>query len=657
MIGLVYQTPDCLQKFQEKKTRCLITRVTKCVILILLLVSIPSLFSLLMWHLIFLVFPPVIPNQTIILGTTSIEDEDARGERSGPQVSRPPFQQARTFDDADLQRNGRVGEGVSPDSYGRGYYTVGRPSNLAYQSRSKSLHASPTAPSLPADIQAKGRAHASGPGGPFWSEEVSASSPRRIPITVRHEPPSQTLPRLSRFNSEGSQSVQNQYSRNASPAQHYQEQYEQQHQQQQQQQQQQQPQQQQQQHRQQKQYHKDQYKQQQESQQHQYLQYKHQPHQEPPNQKHGNQWQPSSSRNIPILPRNTRRFSEEDTASSVYRAVEAAPAKLSSSWQSPGTLQYSPRGPGAYATLPTKGTQQRARQQQQQQNNHFQQQQQPPQQQQKEQSFFDRNGPSSQSSEPVPVPLETYGSLPTIKPLKSSTTLSSLNDTRRSEHTKPGYSYSSSFPGRHFLPAFKTSQSSFEFGDLRDLEHTLDDTSARPRKDYSKPLWANTDFDKRSSQRSSVSSSLGEDGHSPHSDNAVSSSDSRDTIIAKEEKAAADFFNHKRNVNNFSQARMQQDGDSLQEHSMFSYHQGAPQEARSMDYPHGYQMQQSAPDRDPRPQNWLGPPTSPKPGRRVPVTVVHEHSATPHSGHMIDGVRGKGRVLKGHACQGRWCPL
>ncbi|RUS80409.1 hypothetical protein EGW08_011821 [Elysia chlorotica] len=562
------------------------------------------------------------------------QDDDASAERIGPKARRTLFQHARTFDDADLQRNGRGGgEGVSYDNNGRGYYTVGRPPNLAYQSRSKSLQASPTAHSFQGDPHQEARV--SGPGGPFWSEEAPvASSPRRIPITVRHEPPSQTLPRLSRFNSEGSQSVHNQdinshYNQGVSQP-SYHGQYEQQ----------QEPQ------NTRNQYHRNQYNPlEKDTQQPEYSQFQQQPQQSPQNQKQIGQWQPSASRNIPILPRRTRRFSEEDTLSSSHPLAEEAPSKLSSSWQSPGSLQYNPRGPGAYATLPSKGSQQRLRQQQQQhhqhQHHHQQQQQHNYQQhpQQKDQHFFDRNGASNQSSsEPIPVPIESYGSLPTIKPLKSSTTLSNLSDTRRSENTSKSSLYSSSFPGRYNFPAFKTSQSSFEFGDLRDLEHTLDD----PRKDFSKPLWANTDFDKRSSQRSSICSSLGDDGHSPHSDNAVSSSDSRDTIIAKEEKAASDFFSSKRNVSNFSnsKSRMQQDEDFQQEGPKLPYHQGAQQDPRAMDYKHGYQMQHSSSNGDPRPQHRLGPPTSPKPERRVPVTVVHEHSVPPPRGHVNDGVRG-----------------
>lgn len=48
-------------------------------------------------------------------------------------------------------------------------------------------------------------------------------------------------------------------------------------------------------------------------------------------------------------------------------------------------------------------------------------------------------------------------------------------------------------------------------------------------RDYSKPLWANTDVCFTSQQS-------GDDNRSPPSDNAVSSSDSRDTIIAKSDE-------------------------------------------------------------------------------------------------------------------------
>ncbi|GFR98930.1 hypothetical protein ElyMa_004514600, partial [Elysia marginata] len=552
------------------------------------------------------------------------QDEDAGEERNGPQANRPPFQHAGTFDDADLQRNGRVGGRASQDNFGRGYYTVGRPSNLAFLSRSKSLQSSPTAPSYDGRPYPRGRE--SGPGGPTWAQEIPGSSPRRIPITVRHEPPSHTLPRLSRFNSEGSQPIHNQtnrsqYNQNPLP-QHQQEQY----------QQQQQQQHQHQQHQYQKPY------QQKVQQSHQE---EHSPYQNrneiPENLKPSHQWLPSSNRNIPILHRRTRRLSEEDSPSSSHiPPPEEAPSKLSSSWQSSDTPQRSSQRPGVYATLPSKSSQQRARQQQQQQQGHIH--------QQEQQQFFDnRSGSFTKPSEPIPVPFETYATLPTIKPLKSSSTISSFSDPRKIDDSKSGYNYSSSFPGRQHQPVFKTSQSSFEFGDLRDLQHTLDDTNSR--KDYSKPLWTNTDLDRRSSHRSSVSSiSLGDDGHSPYSDNAVSSSDSRDTIIAKEEKAASELFSQKRNVNKsfLPMHPFGQEVDFVQEQYSKPWdYQQSQQDRRPMEYPNSYPgTQHSSFVGDPRPQHRLGPPTSPKPGRRIPVTVVHEQSASSRPHHVIGDLKG-----------------
>ena len=488
----------------------------------------------------------------------------------GPQTHRPPFQQARAFDGTGLHTDGHVtgpGPGPSLNSYDRpGYYTVGRPSNLAFSTRSKSLQASPTASLHPPE---------NGPGEPAWAQEVAGASPRRIPITVRHEPP-----RLSRFNSDGGRPVHDETREDAL------------------------------------------YQHQGQGQQRQQRQLQGEQSQpQPDNQSPRVPWSPSHNRTIPITHRRSRRHSEEEPPS----LHPAASSKLSSLWQgSASSLQHSDRGPGFYSTLPSKGSQQRARhfpQQQQHLHNHQPQQQQYPQHYQQHQQpqqegnlYFEKSTPFRQPSDPTALAVDTYASLPTIKPLKSSSSVSSVSESREAADGRVGHSFRSS---NNRLPAVKTSQSSFEFGDLRDLEHTLEDSTGR--KDFSKPLWANTDLDRSSSQRSSVSSSQGEE---THSDNAVSSSDSRDTIIAREERAALEFFHRKEQMKGFAQTHAQQDSRP---------------EDRSMDYLNSHR------EREARDQHRLGPKTSPKPSRRIPVAVVHEQN---RPGHVVDENRGKGHGHK-----------
>lgn len=75
------------------------------------------------------------------------------------------------------------------------------------------------------------------------------------------------------------------------------------------------------------------------------------------------------------------------------------------------------------------------------------------------------------------------------------------------------------------LPTIKPLRSSNRGGplDLPDLERE------KKFQDFSKPLWTNTDLP-------GPSQPGGDDSHSPPSDNAVSSSDSRDTIIARSDE-------------------------------------------------------------------------------------------------------------------------
>ncbi|XP_055877350.1 uncharacterized protein LOC106077152 isoform X7 [Biomphalaria glabrata] len=196
---------------------------------------------------------------------------------------------------------------------------------------------------------------------------------------------------------------------------------------------------------------------------------------------HASPSRPSPSIPISSAPR-VRRHSQEEEPS--FSGPAPSSSNLSSSWQN--QREYFPLdqnkgrelGPGSYATLPAKGSRQRPH------HEHF-------------DEFNDRRTEYDNS----------FSSLPTISPLKSSVTLNELSETNKQ---------------------LKSSQS-YDFG-RRDLEHILD------YKDYSKPLWANTNLDNL--PQSSISSQ--EDGQSPHSDNAVSSSDSRDTIIAKDEKSSAE---------------------------------------------------------------------------------------------------------------------
>ncbi|GFO23492.1 sorbin and sh3 domain-containing protein 2 [Plakobranchus ocellatus] len=536
------------------------------------------------------------------------QDDDARQQNAGHPVYGQPFQpQSRTYDDAALPGNGRVGSVTGDDSLGRGYYTVGRPSNLKFLSRSRSLQASPTVPAAYQGFYQEGRE------GQQVLRQVSDSSPRRIPITVKHEPPSQPVQGGQDQNHldpgeirQASEEIRNQFGLQ-SPSKQEQRQREQHY----------------------------------ASSQNADHQWQHRQNSQPTQP-----WQASANRNIPINSRRSRRYSEEESSSSRQHPAEGS-SKLSSSWQSPGTLQYGPRGPGSYATLPSKGSQQRTRQQQQ----HQQQEQGPQQEQEPQQTFFDRSATFSRPSDPIPVPTDTYATLPTIKPLKSSSTLGSLNlsDSHRAGDSRSGLS--SSFPGRGNGPGFKSSQSSFEFGDRRDLEHTLDDSYTR--KDFSRPLWANTDLDRKYSQRSSVSSSQGEDGHSPHSDNAVSSSDSRDTIIAKEEKCLQEILPHPRSFVNSSEPPAVQmypypeGSDHSQRSQAFSSSQNYRGDVYPRQYLNSHQPpidEMRSPEHHPRrhgagesqPQSRLGPPTSPKPGRRIPITVVHERSAP---AHVTPGVR------------------
>ncbi|KAH9502327.1 hypothetical protein Btru_073469, partial [Bulinus truncatus] len=193
---------------------------------------------------------------------------------------------------------------------------------------------------------------------------------------------------------------------------------------------------------------------------------------------------PSAS--IPIAPAapRARRHSQEEAS---FPGPAPGSSHLSSSWQNSHS-GYFPLdqskgrdiGPGSYATLPVKGSRQRAHHE-----------------------HFDENEQQRTEFD------NTFSSLPTITPLRSSATFNEFSD-----GNKP-----------------LTSSQSYDFG-RRDLEHTLD------YKDYSKPLWANTDLDNL--LQSSISSQ--DEGQSPHSDNAVSSSDSRDTIIAKDDKSPAGSF-------------------------------------------------------------------------------------------------------------------
>lgn len=266
---------------------------------------------------------------------------------------------------------------------------------------------------------------------------------------------------------------------------------------------------------------------------------------------------PSTSSDV--TQQRARRYSEEDH--SFVSGVGPGPSQLSSSWQNShdGYFPFEDnRGrdlaPGSYATLPSKGSRQRA-----------------------QRETFDQ----SDAIKPDFDYPNTYSTLPTIKPLKSSSIQQPFSEANPSDDS-------------HHI---KTSQS-FDFGQhRRDLEHTLD------YKDYSKPLYADTNFG--SLRQSSTSSQ--EDGHSPHSDNAVSSSDSRDTIIAKDEKSPAD-----------------------------SVPVDMPTEMRS----------------EGKPAVAAKPAVSPKPTQHVkmiPITVVHEQPSQPvSSSHLHDS--SFLQRLRGNAC-------
>ncbi|XP_012936388.1 uncharacterized protein LOC101862791 [Aplysia californica] len=300
------------------------------------------------------------------------------------------------------------------------------------------------------------------------------------------------------------------------------------------------------------------------------------PSQQPPLQTGPN----SASQGIPInqsgrhhQPRQRRR-SEEDTSSSFsgpshYHQAPPGSAKLSSSWQNTpggyfpfdsqaGVSKGRDLGPGSYATLPAKGSRQQHHKHQQHRahqhhHEHFDQHNNSNSHQNHNHHFQDAGRPAADFDLS-----NTYSTLPTIKPLKSSSTQHAFGESTRlsEENNKAG---------------LKSSQS-YDFG-RRDLEHTLD------YKDFSKPLFANTDLG--SQTQSSISSQ--DDGHSsPHSDNAVSSSDSRDTIIAKDEKSSTDS------------------------------------------------LPVDVPIDDMRSHNNKPPAVAPKPsGKMIPITVVHEQPSKP----------------------------
>uniref|UniRef100_A0A0B7A9T0 Sorbin and SH3 domain-containing protein 1 n=1 Tax=Arion vulgaris TaxID=1028688 RepID=A0A0B7A9T0_9EUPU len=200
---------------------------------------------------------------------------------------------------------------------------------------------------------------------------------------------------------------------------------------------------------------------------------------------------PNASSTV-VTQQRTRRYSDDQTTVS---EVTPGSSNLSSSWQN-SQDGYFPieenRGRdiaiGSYATLPSKGSRNRSH------GEH------------RHQNEIARNDFEFNNS---------YSTLPTIKPLKSSSSQQqSPSDTTPQDDSQQ-----------------MKSSHSYDFGqNRRDLEHTLD------YKDYSKPLYANTDFG--TLRQSSTSSQ--DEGHSPHSDNAVSSSDSRDTIIAKDDKSSGE---------------------------------------------------------------------------------------------------------------------
>lgn len=245
---------------------------------------------------------------------------------------------------------------------------------------------------------------------------------------------------------------------------------------------------------------------------------------------HAESSKPGPSASLPQ--QRTRHYSEEDHPAPVPES-----SQLSSSWQNSRDA-YFPYdesrerdfGPGSYVTLPSKGSRRV----------HYE----PFEQSDKRRTDFDFNNP--------------YSTLPTIKPLKSSNVQQPFIETKPSEE-------------------YIRSSQSYDFGqNRRDLEHTLD------YKDFSKPLYADTNFGNL--RQSSVSSQ--EEGHSPHSDNAVSSSDSRDTIIAKDEKSSAD-----------------------------SLPVEIPIEMRSREKP----------EVSPKPA---------KPVKMIPITVVHEQPSKPSSSNI-----------------------
>lgn len=303
----------------------------------------------------------------------------------------------------------------------------------------------------------------------------------------------------------------------------------------------------------------------------------------------------NSATGTPI--QRTRRFSEEDRKPPWAIPASSRSNNISNSWQStpgrnfPSEFQGDSTndkgndfGPGSYATLPTKGSSGNR-------NRAFHN-------SNKSNNIFDRT--DSIKSKPTEVDYNNpYPTLPNIRPLKSSATLQNFGSAHGpSEEFKyrDGQNGDSS--------TIKSSQS-YDFG-RRDLEHTLND------KDYSKPLWENTGRaggGESLTQQSSLSSSQ-DDVHSPHSDNAVSSSDSRDTIIAKDLKSSDESLP----AESSGQMPRQKDSSSGTTTSRYS----------------------GGPDRPSKPLS------SSKERRMIPIQVVHESPSSTFSTDVdAAGFRGK----------------